>query len=52
MTNYPSSVTYHPALWPDNLPTFDGMRFYAVTLAPNGHILHKNRRSREKRFFN
>lgn len=39
MTNYPSSVIDTPALWPDKLPSFDGMRFYAVTLAPNGHAL-------------
>ena len=39
MTSYPPSVIDAHALWPDNLPTFDGMRFYAVTLAPNGHAL-------------
>jgi hypothetical protein len=39
MINYPPSVIDTPALWPDKLPSFDGMRFYAVTLAPNGHAL-------------
>lgn len=39
MTNYLSSVIDTPALWPDKLPSSDGMRFYAVTLAPNGHAL-------------
>ena len=39
MQNYPSSIINAPALWPDKLPSFDGMRFYAVTLAPNGHAL-------------
>lgn len=39
MQNYPSSIIGAPALWPDKLPSFDGMRFYAVTLAPNGHAL-------------
>lgn len=39
MRNYPPSVIDAPALWPDKLPSFDGMRFHAVTLAPNGHAL-------------
>jgi len=39
MQNCPSSIISAPALLPDKLPSFDGMRFYAVTLAPNGHAL-------------